>query len=72
MDEKVKTFCRNCSALCSMEVTVRHGRITGVTPDGSVSPYGPYICPKGQASIEFHDGAEGRLRHSLARRADGE
>ncbi len=71
MPEKKKTFCRNCSALCAMEVTVEDGRLTGAAPDGSVSPYGPYLCAKGLASIDFHNGAEGRLFHSLRRDAGG-
>lgn len=71
MGETVKTFCRNCSALCSMEIDLEDGRMIRARPDGSASPYGGYLCPKGLASIEFHNGAEGRLVHSLARRPDG-
>jgi anaerobic selenocysteine-containing dehydrogenase len=71
MQETKKTFCRNCSALCPMEVTIEDGRLTGAAPDGSVSPYGPYLCAKGLASIQFHNGAEDRLFYSL-KRADGE
>jgi anaerobic selenocysteine-containing dehydrogenase len=71
MDNRVKTFCRNCSALCSMEIEVRDGRMVRAWPDGSVSPYGPYLCPKGTAAVEFHNGAEGRLLQSLKRRPEG-
>lgn len=71
MPEKVKTFCRNCGALCAMEVTVEDGRLTGVAADGSVSPYGAYLCPKGLAAVDFHNGAEDRLMTSLKRDADG-
>lgn len=71
MIETVKTFCRNCSALCAMEVDVEDGRLLRARPDGSVSPYGAYLCPKGLASVEFHNGAEGRLLTSLARQPDG-
>jgi anaerobic selenocysteine-containing dehydrogenase len=67
MPQNKKTFCRNCSALCSMEVTVEEGRITGAIADGSVSPYGAYMCAKGLASIDFHNGAENRLLGSLKR-----
>lgn len=66
----VKTFCRNCSALCSMAITLEDGRMTGAAPDGSVSPYGPYLCAKGIASVEFHNGAENRLSRSLKRGPD--
>jgi len=69
---KAKTFCRNCGALCSMEVTVDNGRLVSVVADGSVSPYGPYMCIKGQSAVEFHNGAEQRLLHSLKRDPTGE
>jgi anaerobic selenocysteine-containing dehydrogenase len=71
MIENVKTFCRNCSALCAMEIEVEDGRMLRARPDGSVSPYGAYLCPKGLSAIEFHNGAEGRLFESLARGGDG-
>lgn len=71
MLETVKTFCRNCSALCSMEIDVENGRMVRVRPDGSVSPYGAYLCPKGLAAVDFHNGAENRLLHSLKRQPDG-
>ncbi len=47
------------------------GLLTHVVADGSVSPYGPYMCIKGQSAIEFHNGAEQRLLHSLARTDSG-
>ena len=50
-----------------MEVTVDNGRLVHVVADGSVSPYGPYMCIKGQSSIEFHNDTERRLVHSLKR-----
>ena len=62
-----KTFCRNCSALCALEVTVENGRPVAAAPDGSASPYGAYMCAKGHASVAFHTGAESRLLHSLRR-----
>jgi len=71
MSSKVKSFCRNCGALCAMELTVAHGRIVGAAADGSASPYGAYMCPKGRASVAFHNGAEQRLLHSLRREPDG-
>lgn len=71
MAHKTKSFCRNCSALCAMELTVEDGRITSVAPDASMSPYGGYLCPKGIAAAEFHNGAEDRLTTSLKRQPDG-
>ena len=40
-------------------------------PDGTASPYGAYLCPKGLASVDFHNGAENRLTRSLKRQPDG-
>ena len=54
-----------------MEIDVEDGRMVCARPDGSVSPYGAYLCPKGMASGEFHNGAENRLLHSLKRQAGG-
>ena len=71
MIETAKTFCRNCSALCAMEIDLEDGRMVRARPDGSASPYGAYLCPKGLASVEFHNGAENRLLQSLARQPDG-
>ncbi|PEQ10618.1 hypothetical protein B2G71_21295 [Novosphingobium sp. PC22D] len=71
MSQTVKTFCRNCSALCAMEIDVDEGRMVRARPDGTASPYGAYLCPKGLSSIDFHNGAEGRLLQSLARGPDG-
>lgn len=70
MTRKAKTFCRNCGALCAMEVTIEDSRIVSVSGDGTASPYGAYMCPKGLAAAEFHNGAEGRLLNSLKRRGD--
>ena len=69
--ETVKTFCRNCGALCSMEIDVEDGKMLRARPDGSVSPYGGYMCPKGTAAIELHNGMEARLLVSQKRGADG-
>jgi anaerobic selenocysteine-containing dehydrogenase len=54
-----------------MELTVEGNRLIGATGDGSVSPYGGYMCVKGLASIDFHNGAEDRLVHSLKRAPTG-
>ncbi|MBW2942764.1 molybdopterin-dependent oxidoreductase [Zhongshania sp. CAU 1632] len=66
MRNTVKSFCRNCSALCSMNLEVENNKIIAVTADGSVSPYGAYMCAKGRASVDFHNG-EGRILNSLKR-----
>ena len=72
MTETVKSFCRNCGALCSMQLTLEERRIIAAAPDpDSQSPYGSYLCPKGRASAEFHNGAENRLFGARKRDADG-
>ncbi len=71
MASTVKTFCRNCTAVCAMEVDVDQGRLLRGRPDGSVSPYGSYLCPKGLAAVDLHNGMENRLLGCLKRRPDG-
>ena len=41
-------------------------------PDGSKSPYGGYMCPKGLAAVELHNGMEARLLASLKRGKSGD
>jgi anaerobic selenocysteine-containing dehydrogenase len=60
-----KSFCRNCSALCSMELTIEDDKLIAAVGDATASPYGGYMCVKGLASIDFHNGAENRLLSSL-------
>jgi anaerobic selenocysteine-containing dehydrogenase len=71
MAETVKTFCRNCGAQCSMEIDVEQGRMLAARPDGSMSPYGGYMCPKGLAAVDLHNGMEARLLSSLKRGENG-
>lgn len=66
MTEQRHSFCRNCSALCSMVLSVDDKRIVDVRADGTASPYGAYMCAKGRSSVDFHNG-EGRLLNSLKR-----
>ncbi len=71
MPQTRQSFCRNCSALCAMNLTVDENKIIDVSPDGSASPYGAYMCAKGRSSVDFHNG-EGRLTECLKRGAEGE
>ena len=70
MQTKAKSFCRNCGALCSMELTIEDGRLVSAAGDGALSPYGAYMCPKGLAAVDSHNG-EDRLTHSVKRDASG-
>lgn len=69
MAEQVKSFCRNCSALCAMDLQVEDNRIIAVSGDGTASPYGAYMCVKGRNSVEFHSDPA-RLTESV--KADGQ
>lgn len=40
-------------------------------PDATASPYGGYMCPKGLAAIDLHNGLEARVVSSLKRGPDG-
>lgn len=71
MPHNVKSFCRNCGALCSMELTIENDKIIAVSGDDTTSPYGGYMCAKGRASVDFHNGAEHRLLNSVKRDASG-
>jgi anaerobic selenocysteine-containing dehydrogenase len=54
-----------------MELTVEGNKLIAAAGDGTVSPYGAYMCAKGHASVDFHNGAEHRLLSSLKRDASG-
>ena len=71
MPHSMKSFCRNCGALCPMQLTLADGRIIAVAGDGTASPYGAYMCAKGRASVDFHNGGENRLLQSRKRIGDG-
>jgi anaerobic selenocysteine-containing dehydrogenase len=63
----VRSFCWNCGAQCSMEIDLEGGRMVRARPDATASPYGGYMCPKGLAAIDFHNGKEARLLSSRKR-----
>src|SRR5450756_2440097 len=71
MPRTAKSFCRNCSASCSMSLTVEGDKLISAVGDPTAAPYGGYMCVKGLESIDFHNGAEGRLLSSLRRDAFG-
>jgi anaerobic selenocysteine-containing dehydrogenase len=64
------SFCRLCTALCPVVVTIEDGRAVEVHGDRDAPLFGGYTCPKGRALPEIHASPE-RLLHSLKRRADG-
>lgn len=54
-----------------MELTIENDKIIAVSGDGTVSPYGGYMCTKGRSSADFHNGAENRLLNSVKRDESG-
>ena len=54
-----------------MSLTIEDDRLISAVGDAAASPYGGYMCVKGLASVDFHNGAEGRLLSSLRRDASG-
>jgi len=54
-----------------MEIDVEDGRMLRARPDASTSPWGGYMCPKGLAAVELHNGLEDRVVTSLKRQDDG-
>ena len=56
------SFCRLCTALCPIVVTIEDGRAVAVHGDRDAPLFGGYTCPKGRAL---------RLLHSLRKRPDG-
>ncbi len=64
------SFCRLCTALCPIVVTVDDGRVVEVHGDRDAPLFEGYTCPKGRALPELHANPN-RLLHSLKRQADG-
>src|SRR5215472_4837115 len=64
------SFCRLCTALCPIVVTIEDGRAVEVHGDRDAPLFDGYTCPKGRALPEIHANPK-RLLHSLRRRADG-
>jgi len=70
MTETRKSFCRFCHAVCGIEVDLEDGRAVAVRGDREHPISRGYLCVKGQALLEQHDGPE-RLRGALRRTAPG-
>lgn len=66
-----KTFCRNCTGVCGLEVEVVDNRITAVRPDRTHPITRGYHCVKAGMSVDLASGAEERLQQSLRRHRDG-
>ena len=55
-----------------MEIDLEDGRMVRARPDATASPYGGYMCPKGLAAIDLHNGLERRVMTSLKRTGSGD
>ncbi|WP_340317998.1 molybdopterin-containing oxidoreductase family protein [Rhizorhabdus argentea] len=64
------TYCRNCAALCGLEITEEGGTVTDIRGDRDHPISAGYFCIKGAATKAFHNG-EDRLLNSMRRNAEG-
>ncbi|WP_340317948.1 molybdopterin-containing oxidoreductase family protein [Rhizorhabdus argentea] len=64
------TYCRNCAAMCGLEVTEEAGRITDIRGDRAHPISKGYFCIKGMATRDFHNG-EDRMLNSSRRNGQG-
>ncbi|HKR43273.1 MAG TPA: molybdopterin-dependent oxidoreductase [Paraburkholderia sp.] len=64
------TYCRNCAAMCGLEITAEGGKLTSVRGDREHPISAGYFCVKGLASLDLHNG-EDRLSQSRRRNAEG-
>ncbi|GAB2869330.1 hypothetical protein [Nocardioides pacificus] len=67
----VTSYCRICSGLCGIRVTVVDGRVTRVQGDRDNALSSGFTCPKGRHSGELHH-APDRFLTSQRRKPDGE
>ncbi|MBB6125315.1 molybdopterin-containing oxidoreductase family protein [Sphingobium subterraneum] len=67
MQSTHKSFCRNCTHSCGVVVTVENGRATTVKPDHDHPVTEGYFCIKARASLELHEGGDGRVTECLKR-----
>ncbi len=71
MTQTKTSFCRICSPLCGMEVTVDDaGRILAIRPDRGHPRTEGYACVKGLQAVASHNSST-RLLHPLKRMPDG-
>ena len=70
MSAKRKTYCRNCGAVCGIELEVEANKVIAVTGDQDNPESQGYFCVKGLTSMDFHNG-EDRLLTCKKRQADG-
>ena len=70
MSQTAKTFCRNCGSTCGLIVETDNNKVVSVKGDPDHPLTQGYMCNKGNATLEWHNG-EDRIIGSRAKRADG-
>lgn len=66
-----KTYCRNCSASCGLELAVEGNRVVDIRGDRDHPVSRGYMCIKGRYNAELHNG-EDRLVSALKRDGNGD
>ncbi len=66
----VKTLCRMCSNRCSIDVHIRNGRMTDITPGHGNPSNQDKMCPRGGAALDMFYHPD-RIRKPLKRQNDG-
>jgi anaerobic selenocysteine-containing dehydrogenase len=67
---KQLTYCRICPVVCGLQIEMEDGHILAVHGDREHPVSGGYLCAKGRASAELHNG-EDRLVSTRRRSSDG-
>ena len=70
MSTKKKTYCRNCGAVCGIELEIEANKVIAVKGDQDNPESQGYFCVKGLTSMDFHNG-EDRLMSCKKREPDG-
>ncbi|OLP03699.1 hypothetical protein BVU76_04005 [Mycolicibacterium porcinum] len=70
MDDLIRTYCRNCEALCGLVANVEHGQLVALRPDRDHPASRGYACAKGVNMVEVQNNPA-RVVHPLRRGPDG-
>ncbi|MCK9503294.1 MAG: molybdopterin-dependent oxidoreductase [Porticoccaceae bacterium] len=67
----VKTFCRNCSHLCGLELSIQGNEMVAVKGDTENRSSNGYHCIKAISSLDLGNGKTGRLTSCQKKQQDG-
>lgn len=68
--QAVKTFCRNCSHLCGLEISLEGNEMVAVRGDKDNHSSNGYHCIKAISSLDLGNGKTGRLTHCQKKQPD--